>query len=191
MLAVTPELHCCSQPSDALFAALLPEQLVPAVIFKVNFELSCAWAIHVVVKVQTLRPPGAPKWARQQPNTLTRQHGWRLHVQVVSCWQKLLWWVLIKFYCILYLTAYKCDLLVLNFYIIMDKLCRRTNKASPHQVLWCGLPLAQCRRWEWALSSAPSLHRCPACPDCNHTSCLQSHSVPGDPMPMTLQRTIN
>lgn len=71
MLAVALELHCCSQPSDALFAALLPEQLVPAVIFKVQVELACAWAVHVVVKLQTLRSPGAPQWVRQQSNTLT------------------------------------------------------------------------------------------------------------------------
>lgn len=48
-----------------LFATQLPGQCVHTVIFKVKFELSHAWAIHVVVKLQTLRPPGAPQCARQ------------------------------------------------------------------------------------------------------------------------------
>lgn len=96
MLAVALVLHCRSQPSDALFTTLLPEQRVPAVIFKVKSQLPSARAIHVIVKLKTLRPPGAPQWARKQPNTVTRQHGRSLHVQIVSCQQTMLWWVVIR-----------------------------------------------------------------------------------------------
>ncbi len=88
MLTVTLVLHCGPQPGDALLAAPLPQQYVLSVLVEVNAELARAGAVHVVVEAQTLRPPGAPEWAGQQPDTLTGQHGRRLHVQVVSCQSK-------------------------------------------------------------------------------------------------------
>lgn len=90
MLAVTLVLHCGSQPGDALLAAPLPQQHVLSVLAEVDAELARARAVHVVVEAQTLRPPGAPQRAGQQADTLTGQHGRRLHVQVVACQSKVI-----------------------------------------------------------------------------------------------------
>lgn len=84
MLVVTLVFHRSSQPSDALLSAAFPQQRAFSVLAEVDVEVACTRPVHVVVEPQTLRTPGPPQRAGQQLGILTRQHGRRLDVHVVT-----------------------------------------------------------------------------------------------------------
>lgn len=85
VLAVTLVLHAPPQPGDALLPAPLPQDQLPPGPAEEHPEVARARAVHVVVEVEALRPPGGPQWAGQQPHVPAGQQSGRLQVQVVAC----------------------------------------------------------------------------------------------------------
>lgn len=62
---------------------------------------------------------------------------------------------------------------------------------GPHRVPWCGPQWAQCRRWGWGPSCAPSRQRRSVCPERSRTGRSRSRSVLAGRTPTRLRHQEN